>query len=305
MSENKIPSNKVGQEQIHNLLFGEKLSWQAIIYDLINTEQLDPWDINIGVLSKKYLEKVRNLEEANFFVTSKVLLAAALLLRLKSEILLGRDLKSLDEILFGKKEDKIYVQERIDFDDDVPNLIPRTPLPRFRKVSLQELMSALGNAINTETRRIRRVISEKQREFETRIVLPKKRQDLQGQIKLLHSKLDKIFSDTGEEKLAFSKVSGESKDDKVGHFIPLLYLFHQNKIFVEQENSFDEIWIWLKEIYEKKHAEMLEIMRKEAEEALDEEDFGLGEEKIADKIDEELEKINSRKEERDDGEDLP
>jgi hypothetical protein len=70
---------KVGQEQIHDLLFEEKLSWQSIIYDLINTEQLNPWDINIAVLSQKYLERVRELEEANFFISSKVLLAASLL----------------------------------------------------------------------------------------------------------------------------------------------------------------------------------------------------------------------------------
>ncbi|MEK6824559.1 MAG: hypothetical protein AABY02_01775, partial [Nanoarchaeota archaeon] len=35
---------QVGQEQIHKLLFEDKLSWQSIIYDLINTEQLDPWN---------------------------------------------------------------------------------------------------------------------------------------------------------------------------------------------------------------------------------------------------------------------
>jgi len=28
---------KIGQEQIHGLLFGDTLSWQAIIYDVIYT----------------------------------------------------------------------------------------------------------------------------------------------------------------------------------------------------------------------------------------------------------------------------
>src|SRR3989338_6616165 len=65
--------NKISQEQIHDLLFSEKLSWQAIIYDLINTEQLDPWDIDLVVLTSKYLEKIRVFEEANFFISSKVL----------------------------------------------------------------------------------------------------------------------------------------------------------------------------------------------------------------------------------------
>ena len=59
----------VGQEQIHGLLFGEKLSWQAIIYDLINTEQLDPWNIDISLLSNRYLGKIKELEGHNFFIS--------------------------------------------------------------------------------------------------------------------------------------------------------------------------------------------------------------------------------------------
>src|SRR3989344_6141517 len=151
-------SQKVGQEQIHDLLMSDKLSWQAIIYDLINTEQLDPWDINIALLAQKFLERVREIEEANFFISSKVLFAAALLLRIKSEILLQEDIQTLDDILFGKKEEKRYIQERIELDEEVPGLVVRTPLPRFKKVTLQELMSALGKAIKTENRRIHKIV---------------------------------------------------------------------------------------------------------------------------------------------------
>ena len=79
-------TKRVSQEQIHDLLFGKEVSWHSIIYDLINTEQLDPWDIDITLLSDKYLDTVRGLEEANYVISSKVLLAAALLLRIKSEI---------------------------------------------------------------------------------------------------------------------------------------------------------------------------------------------------------------------------
>src|SRR3989344_982222 len=135
-----LEGEKINQEQIQALLFEEKLSWRSIIYDLINSEQLNPWNIDLSLLSEKYLEKVRLLEEANFFVSSNVLLVASLLLRLKSEIVLSHDIPTLDEILFGKKEEKIYEQERIELDVDVPALVPRTPLPRFRRVTLDELM---------------------------------------------------------------------------------------------------------------------------------------------------------------------
>ena len=170
------PQNgKVGQEQIHTLLFGETLSWQAIIYDLINTEQLDPWDINLSFLASKFLEKVRQLEEANFFISSKVLFAASLLLRMKSEVLLEKDIQNLDDTLFGKKEQKKYIQERLELDEEIPELILRTPLPRFKKVTLEELIRALDVAIKTENRRIQKVVITKQQEFETSLSLPKNR----------------------------------------------------------------------------------------------------------------------------------
>ncbi len=268
--EEKKQVQKVGQEQIHGLLFGETLSWQAIIYDLINTEQLSPWDIDLSVLANKYLEKIRAIEEANFFVSSKVLLAAALLLRIKSEILLNEYIPSLDDILFGKKEETpARPMERIELEDDIPGLVPRTPLPRFRKVSLDELMAALGKAIATETRRIRKVIVAKQQEYETALSLPKHRINLQDRIQVVERELNDIFKDR-EEKLAFSHLAGKSYDEVVGTFIPLLHLDNQHKVWLEQEGHLEEIWILLKHLYERQNATQLEQWKKEVEEALKE-----------------------------------
>ncbi|MAG38130.1 hypothetical protein CMI45_01970 [Candidatus Pacearchaeota archaeon] len=255
----------VGQEQVQDLLFSEKLSWQAIIYDLINTEQLDPWNIDLSLLSGKYLEKVRELEEANFFVSSKVLLAASLLLRIKSEILLSKDIQTLDDILFGKKDEKKYSQERIELDDEIPELVPRTPLPRFKKVSLHELMSSLGKAIQTETRRIQRVVVERQREYETQAVMPKNTINIRDQIKDIYSKLRDAFS-LREERLAFSELVELHKGkDKMATFVPLLHLDHQHRVLLEQEGHLEEIWIWLKSLHERKNKALLEVMRKEVE----------------------------------------
>jgi len=263
------PVQKVQQEQIHNLLFGEQLSWQSIIYDLINTEQLDPWDIDLVKLSQKFLEQVKQLEEANFFVSSKVLFAASLLLRIKSEILLEHDIQSLDDILFGKKEEKKYVQEKIELDEEIPELVVRTPLPRFKKVTLEELMAALGNAIKTETRRIQKVALTRQQEFETALSLPKRRINLLDSIKDVYAKLEEKF-DKREDKLSFTELAGDEREKRIATFIPLLHLDNQHKVWLEQEKHFDEIWILLKEMYEEKNAAELEKLRKEVDEAMKE-----------------------------------
>ena len=268
---------KVGQSQIHELLFGEKLSWQAIIYDLINTEQLDPWDIDISLLSGKYLEKVRKLEEANFFVSSKVLFAASLLLRMKSDIILNRDLPRLDEVLFGKKEETKYSQERIELEDgEIPDLIPRTPIPRFKKVTLQELMSALGKAFKTENRRIKKEIVSRQHLREMDLIMQKSFFNLKFKIREIHTKLKDIFSNR-EERLAFSELikssdnSEVSKDDKVAAFVSLLHLDNQQKVWIEQENHLDEIWILSKILYEKQNSEKITKLTAEIDKLYEEE----------------------------------
>ncbi len=281
---------RVGQEEIHGLLFGEQLSWQAIIYDLINTAQLDPWDIDLVLLTNRYLDRIREMEDANLFVSSKVLFAAALLLRIKSEILLNKYLPTLDVILFGEKESKKYVQERIELDEFVPELVPKTPLPRFRKVSLEELMSALGRAITTENRRIERVVLHKQQEIETAISLPKARINIKDKINEIYERLKGIFSNR-TERIAFSHISGDGNEERVSTFVPLLHLDYQHKVLLEQDSHFEEIYIWLKEHYMEKNKDELEKMRKEVAEFMEKEYDLMDKEGLAER--EDMEKENN------------
>ena len=263
------PSN-VKQDQIHNLLFSREIGWKDIIYDLINTEQLDPWDINITILTEKYLENIQKLEEADFFVSSKVLLAAALLLRIKSEVLLNKYIKSIDEILFGKKEKKSYVLERIELDDEIPELIPRSPIPRFRKVTLKELMESLNKAITTENRRIKKEIINKNALRESGLSLPKKNISVKDKIKQIYLKLFKqLDQEKGIKKISFTEFVGESKEEKIISFSPLLHLESQKKIWLEQEDHFEEIHIWLKKVYLKHNPDPFADLKHDIEQEIE------------------------------------
>jgi len=282
-------AEKITQEQFYDIITNKEASWQAMIYELIQTEQLDPWDIDLSILAKRYLEKIREMEEANFFISSKVLLAASLLLRIKSEILLNRYIRSLDEILFGKKEEKKQEIERIELDEDeLPELIPKTPLPRYRQVTLHELMSALNKAINTESRRIKREISVRtaekisQAEFEEK----KTRISVRDRIRHIYAKI-KTYFNRKQTKISFTELVGDDREEKLAAFLPILHLENQQKIWLEQEKHFDEIWIWLYNLYKKQQeAEMKELKEEieEIEEELDEE-----QKKRAGKINEDFE----------------
>ncbi len=274
--EGKEKKINVKQEQIHDLLFNRELGWQEIIYDLINTEQLDPWDIDIIILSDKYLEKISTIEEADFFISSKVLLAASLLLRIKSEILLNKYISSIDEILFGKKEQSKYSLERIELDENIPELIPRSPLPRFRKVTLQELMESLNKAIITENRRIKREIVTKDAFRESTFSLPKRKFSIKDKIIEVYRNLtDKFKTDKEKNKIAYNEFAN-NKEEKIISFLPLLILEEQKKVWLEQEKPFEEIYIWMKDVFLKHNPDPYANLKSELEEkesGMNDEDF--------------------------------
>lgn len=245
MPENKEidkKDKKIGQEQFQYFVFSEDLSWQEIIYDLINSEQLDPWDINLSLLAQKYLEKIRVLEEANFVLSSKVILIASLLLRIKSELLMNRYMRDLDDILFNKKSDTQDTLKTIEFDDEnIPPLMPRTPLPRFKKVSLQELMAALSKAVETETRRTERKRTEQENYERTKFFMPKKTINLIERIKNIHVRIKTLFQT--QEKVNFNDFAGPKKEERINTFIPLLHLDTQNHLWLQQQSHLEDIWI--------------------------------------------------------------
>src|SRR3989338_11430047 len=101
-------------DQILDLLLKrDEITWQSIILELVKSEEVDPWDIDISLLSQKYLETVRKLKEANLFISGKVLLASAILLKIKSEKFLNEGFATLNNLLFPPED----IEEMDDFID--------------------------------------------------------------------------------------------------------------------------------------------------------------------------------------------
>ncbi len=262
---------KVNQEQVHDILFNREIGWQEIIYDLINTEQLDPWDIDLVFLTEKFLLRIQELEESDFFVSSKVLYAAALLLRIKTEILLNDHIKSIDDILFGKKdESQKYEMEHIELDEEIPKIVPRSPMPRFKKVTLKELMSSLNKAITTENRRIKKEILKKNALRESSISLPKKTRNIKDVIKEIFEKLKSSLLESDKKRVSFKEFAGKDKDEQIISFSPLLHLDHQKKIWLEQETHLVDFHIWLRHTYFKHNPDPYADLREKIDEKVSE-----------------------------------
>ena len=234
-------------ERIFNILFSkaDEVTWQTILYELVKTEQMDPWDIDVSTLSQRYIEMIRTLKEHDFRVSGKVLLAAAILLKMKSHRLVGEDLTELDRLLIGVEEqmDELGFEEpsQIPKLDEIQTLIPRTPQPRKRKVSIFDLVEALEKALEVKKRRLLHSIPP------LNLEAPKKKKDITEIIRDVYGRIKGFFINAIQGNLTFSKLlPSQSKEDKVHTFIPLLHLAQQNKIELVQDIPFGEIEVLLK-----------------------------------------------------------
>ena len=231
------------QDRLYDMLLKEEeITWQSIILDLIKTEQMNPWDIDISLLTKRYLERIQDLKDANFFISGKILLAAALLLRIKSYKLVDKDLADFDNILFPPEENLDSIEDLHDYhidSDSIPKLAVKSPLARKRKVSVKDLIDALKKALDVSKRKELKMLEEKNFKSPE---MPEKKVDITQLIKDIYDRLLEFFKK--KEKITFNElVNSDRKEDKFLTLIPLLHLDNKEKITLEQEKHFGDIHI--------------------------------------------------------------
>lgn len=235
------------QEQPHDRIFSilfqeDELTWQNIIYNLVRSEEMNPWDINITLITHKFLQRLKELKNMDFRISGKVVLASSMLLKMKSNRLLEQDFTNFDALLSSTEEDAMDLLEEFQSEystidrSNLPKVIPKTPQPRKRKVSVFDLVEALEQALEVENRR---------KQYSTpniRHEVPKNHTDISVVIKDVYDKIISLFKSS--EKLTFTQIiPSDSKEDKVFTFIPLLHLENQQTINLLQKEHFGEIAI--------------------------------------------------------------
>jgi segregation and condensation protein A len=237
-------------EQIFQMLVKEdEITWQTIIFDLVKKEEMNPWDIDLKILAQKFIGMVKQLKEMDFRISGRIILAAAILLRLKSSRLLEDDITQLDRLIAMDQtsEEEFYEDLQAEYDsgailaDGTKNdqfmLIPRTPQPRKRKISVYDLVGALNKALEVKVRREGRYIP-----IQPDVKAPENVVDMSEIIDKIYVQIKNYYSNTTSGQLKFSQLlPSDSSNDKVYTFIPLLHLTNQRKIDLEQKNHFGEI----------------------------------------------------------------
>ena len=154
------------------------------------------------------------MQEANFFISGKVLLACALLLKIKSNKLVNEEISNFDSQLFKQEETFEELEELFENaphpEYEKPRLTIKTPMPRKRKVTLQDLMNALHKALEVEKRRnVKRDIFNR-----VDVKIPENKIDISELITSIYNKIIDFFKANKKEKLESQRKIKRNNNDK-------------------------------------------------------------------------------------------
>jgi len=210
-------------------------TWREMLLDLVATRKLDPWNIDIVEIASGYLEKIKKMEMLDLRVPANLILAAAILLRFKSQALHFEEEVQV-------VEEQTYVEE-----DAEPSVIPvlelKTRIPPTRMVTLDELLSAMEKVFDDQKKR-----EEKAHKVEIPTVI-----NIQMPEFNIEERMEKVYARIVAEKdteglATFSAILPERTPvEMIGTLLPLLHLVQDRRVTIFQEQTFGEIFIRVKE----------------------------------------------------------
>jgi len=246
------------QEEIPDLVSLVELpEWKSILLDLVKTERMDPWNIDLVDLTRKYLERVRQMQENNLYVPANALLACAILLNMKADVLRRyyqemEEENSVEEDMFEEVpiDDALFADTFVEPADDVPEepLAPESILTpariTTRRVSLEELLAAMEKVMRAKKRLPRRK-SEPILDYEAPLEELFEEMDRDAVDEYINDTYARIVESLDSEGMTtLSNISDRKNPlDVVRKLLSLLYLTNQGKISIWQEQPFDEVFI--------------------------------------------------------------
>ncbi|MBW6462284.1 MAG: hypothetical protein K0B07_04525 [DPANN group archaeon] len=206
--------------------------WENVLLAL--TSDMNPWDIDLVVLSARFMDYIKNTKKEDLRIPAKIILTAAILYRMKVDTFKIVEDDSGEGI---NAQEEAYNLETCNEKIDVSDIkIPPISVPIFRrpqgKVTLNELINALDNAMTIKNRREAREV------FQIDLL----GEDITDNIEELFEKIcDNINVDN---ILKFSSIVDVSDKKKViRNFNSMLHLSNQGRVSIDQPEMFGEIYL--------------------------------------------------------------
>jgi len=211
---------------IKNIFSG--MDWQEVLEEIVVSEGMDPWEVDIIKLTDTFMKYLQTIQKFDFKIPGRFILIAAILLRMKCEILFEEEEE--------KKQQKDIVPP-IDI-SQIPELTPPMERITSRKVSLKELIDALNKAFEFKEHKESRLYRIRHAAMD----LIEEPEDVETKIEKIYRKIV-----SRGNLIKFSELVPDWKRKEiVSIFIPILHLEMRGNIQCEQEDMFKEIYIKIK-----------------------------------------------------------
>jgi len=213
-----------------------KPTWKDILFDLIASESIDPWNIDLIKLADDFLHRVRELERMDFVLQANVILAAAIMLRYKSNYLKSLSRQTdISEFLASE------VVPEAEGREGIPELTLCSRIPPKRQFTLDEILHEMERIIKyDETERV----TVPRGSIVEIVDLELPDHDIEQD---MADVLQRIRQNTDTEGWSlFSRLVGQNDVQKIVYtLVCILHLVQNGTVDIRQDKMFGEIFIKL------------------------------------------------------------
>lgn len=236
----------------------QELDGIEILVSLAKTGKVDPWNIDIVDITDKYLTQLFQMKAQNLRLTGRTLLFAAILLRLKSNILENIDINEfeaqeqsefeLNDDGFEAEYEPEYNTSNVISIDEVLQRRTSVRLNRNRVVTLKDLIRQLEfyemidkkqSLKNAHERAKRRVRSYANLSSDDIINLAHD-EYIEDGVQRLKENLEQIFKKEARVELTELTLLGM---DKISAYIALLFLSAESDYELVQDEFYSELYV--------------------------------------------------------------
>lgn len=217
-----------------------------IILEMARRGEIDPWNVDVVDITDRFLRKLEKAKELDLRVSGRVLLYAAILVRMKAEAIAFESLKIEDEV---QEEDITFedfvVEDILDesyLEEELAEVL-KTPRRRIRRIStLKDLIEELKRAEIVERRRKKRKRKDLKEVDVDRTLRVPHEESMEETIALIERELKAILSK--KQRILFSSVvRGKKKEEIVDYYLSLMHLVFRRKIEIYQKEFYGDIEI--------------------------------------------------------------
>lgn len=220
-------------------------SWEGVLRRL--TADMDPWDIDVSELARRYRDYLQALRELQFEIPGRMVLTCSILLRMKSDVLLAQERATDRDGLVAELDEA--VDEALETQDEpVDPGSFRLPILRatHRQVTLLDLRTALQSAMKVSRRRAERLIDrvDDSEEYDPFEAFELGGADFSQRLHILLERIKSLLS--GRRVLSFFKLLDKGdKEERVDRFFEVLHLAAEGRISCTQKEFLGDISIRL------------------------------------------------------------